>query len=220
MSEERRFAYLHGFASSPSSKKGLALRHRFAQRGVTLELPDLNQPSFEEISHDACLGALDAMDRMQAQDTGARWCLIGSSFGGWLAARWAELHPERVERMVLLCPGFDLAQRWPEILGGEQMAKWGTEGHLYMQDATGTYAPVHYGFYVEALRQPGRPRVPCPTLIIHGTRDEVVPITSSRDYAAAHGLPLLEVDDDHGLAASVDRIAAATFDHFGLGAST
>jgi pimeloyl-ACP methyl ester carboxylesterase len=216
MAPERCFAYLHGFASSPKSKKGLALKERFAARGLALELPDLNQPSFEGLSHDACLGALDAMDRARAKETAMRWSFIGSSFGGWLAARWAELHPDRVERLVLLCPGFDLAQRWPEILGSAQMAKWGAEGELYMEDATGVYAPVHYGFYIEALRQPGRPTVACPTLLIHGTRDEVVPIQSSRDYAAAHDLTLLEVDDDHSLGASVDRIATATFDFFGV----
>ncbi len=214
--EQRRFAYLHGFASSPKSKKGLALHERFAARGLTLELPDLNQPSFEGLSHDACLGALDAMDRATRGRDATPWCLVGSSFGGWLAARWAELHPDRVDRLVLLCPGFDLAERWPEILGASKMAEWGAEGELYMEDATGVYAPVHYGFYVEALRQPGRPEVPCPTLLVHGTRDEVVPIESSRAYAEALQLPLLELDDDHSLGASVDRIASATFDHFGL----
>jgi len=215
MAEERRFAYLHGFASSPLSRKGVALAEAFRAAGHAFELPDLNQPSFEGLSHDACLGAIDAMHRARAKEAEARWCFVGSSFGGWLAARWAELNPDKVDRLVLLCPGFDLAKRWPVILGNEQMAKWGAEGELYMEDATGVMAPVHYGYYVEALRQPGRPKVPCPTLIIHGTRDEVVPIEFSRAYAEEHGLELLEVDDDHSLGASIDRIVTATSDFFG-----
>jgi hypothetical protein len=216
MGDERRYAYLHGFASSPLAAKAVVLAEQFAARGLTLERPDLNQPSFEGLSHEACLGALDAMHRARAKDHEAKWCMIGSSFGGWLAARWAQLHPELVDRLVLLCPGFDLVKRWPVILGGEQMAKWGAEGELYMEDATGVFAPVHYGFYVESLRQPGQPVVPCPTLIIHGTRDEVVPIESSRAYAKEHHLTLVEVDDDHSLAQSVSRIAALTVEFFAL----
>lgn len=217
METERRYAYLHGFASSPKATKGVALEKAFRERGLDLELPNLNQPAFEGLSHDACLGALDAMHRNQAAPAGARWCLIGSSFGGWLAARWAELHPAQVECLVLLCPGFDLRDRWPVMLGSEQMAKWGSEGELYMPDATGVYAPVHYGFYIESLRQPGRPSVPCPTLIIHGTQDETVPIEGSRSYVAEHPeVELVEVEDDHRLGSSIERIAFETFSFLGL----
>ena len=50
--------------------------------------------------------------------------------------------------------------------------------------------------------------VAAPTVIIHGTRDEVCPIALSREYAAADGVRLIEVDDDHRLARSLDRIVA------------
>lgn len=40
---------------------------------------------------------------------------------------------------------------------------------------------------------------PCPTILVHGTRDEVIPIEVSRRFARAHGVELREVDDDHGL---------------------
>ncbi len=53
---------------------------------------------------------------------------------------------------------------------------------------------------------------PAPTVIIHGTGDEVVPIEVSRTFAAAHpdGVRLIEVDDEHRLARSLDRIVAET----------
>jgi pimeloyl-ACP methyl ester carboxylesterase len=213
----RRYAYLHGFASSPLSKKGQALRRAFADRGIPLELPDLNQPSFASLSHDACLGALDAMD-CAAKRAGERFCFVGSSFGGWLAARWAELHPERVERLVLLCPGFELEKRWPVLLGDSKMAEWGRNGALPFADATGALVLVHYGFFVESLRQAGRPVVPCDTLILHGVRDEVVPIESSRRYVAEHRhVTLVELDDDHELMASLDRVVVESLRFFGVG---
>jgi len=213
----RRFAYIHGFASSPLSKKGLLLAQRFEERGLTLERPDLNRPSFARLSHDAALAALDDMD-VGARAAGATWGLVGSSLGGWLAARWAELHPGRVERLVLLCPGFDLASRWPVIFGEAAMARWRGSGFLELPDGSGVSTPVHYGFYEESKRQPACPEVPCPTLILHGTRDEVVPFEQSQRYAAARPrVELVELDGDHRLMECVDRIAEEAIAFLGEG---
>lgn len=55
-----------------------------------------------------------------------------------------------------------------------------------------------------ALDRPLRP--PAPTTILHGRGDDVLPIAGSRDFAAAQGLRLVEVDDDHRLAASIPTI--------------
>jgi pimeloyl-ACP methyl ester carboxylesterase len=41
---------------------------------------------------------------------------------------------------------------------------------------------------------------PAPTIIVHGTRDEVIPIEGSRRFAHEHGAQLREVDDGHSLA--------------------
>ncbi|MCC6878069.1 MAG: alpha/beta fold hydrolase [Sandaracinaceae bacterium] len=195
-------AYLHGFASSPLSKKGLALKAALAAHGRTLQLPDLNAPSFAQLSLRSMLGVLDRLDR------GAPWSFVGSSLGGWLAARWAELHPERVERLVLLCPAFDLSERWPSLLPPGALELWRSQGYLQFPDAAGVPTPVHYALYEESLRERGRPVVPCPTLVIHGRRDERVPIESSRAYARSHSqVELLELDDDHEMIASTERIA-------------
>lgn len=54
-------------------------------------------------------------------------------------------------------------------------------------------------------------RAPCPTIVIHGTRDEVIPIQVSRDFAAGDDrVTLIEVDDDHSLAGSLELIVRAT----------
>jgi pimeloyl-ACP methyl ester carboxylesterase len=50
---------------------------------------------------------------------------------------------------------------------------------------------------------------PAPTILVHGRRDEVIPIEVSRDFARVHQAELVEVDDDHGLAGSLDEIIAA-----------
>ncbi len=52
---------------------------------------------------------------------------------------------------------------------------------------------------------------PTRTIIIHGRRDEIVPVGVSEAFAAGHPeIQLVVVDDDHSLAGSIDRIVAAT----------
>ena len=228
-----RHAYLHGFASSSLSSKGQALRRHYASHGVELHTPDLNYPSFAELSYTGMLAAFDAFDRAldqaEAESGATRWRLIGSSMGGFLAARWAQLHPERVDRLVLLCPAFDFSERWPSLVGADNFERWRNQGRFALPDATGTPVEVHFGLVEDAANHPARPTVACPTTIVHGTRDTIVPIASSREYATA--LPelvrLVEVDDDHLLTASLPLLAELTqaellaptatlyWDHFG-----
>jgi hypothetical protein len=216
-----RHAYLHGFASSSLSTKGQALRRYYAERGGEVELhtPDLNHPSFAELTYTGMLAAFDAFDASLDASEGARarWRLIGSSMGGWVASRWAQLHPERVDRLLLLCPAFDFVDRWPVLLGAQAFARWREQGSIPIPDAQKQLVDVHFELYRDAERQPARPVVSCPTVIIHGTRDDVVPIASSREYAVAHeNVELVEVDDDHLLVGSLARIEQVV-DEFLLG---
>ena len=202
---DRRFAYLHGFASGPQARKGGWLAERLAERGIRLHLPDLNRPSFSELTVSGALAAVDGL--VEAGPAEALWSVVGSSFGGYVATRWAELHPQRVERLLLLCPGFDLVDRWPEMLGEDAMERWQREGAMEFPDGAGRPTPVHWGFIEDFRRHPPSPEVPCPTRIVHGTRDEVVPVEGSRRYAAVRPhVDLVEVDDDHGLLASLETI--------------
>ena len=47
-----------------------------------------------------------------------------------------------------------------------------------------------------------------PTLLIHGWRDEVCPLPGVYAFSARHRLPMLVLDDDHRLGASMDAIVA------------
>lgn len=201
MTTAMRYAHLHGFASSPRSKKALVVRDAFAARGVPLSVPDLNRPSFADLSIDAMLEEITAMDT-----PGDPWCMVGSSLGGFLAARWAELHPDRVVRLLLLCPAFDIVARWPKIMPDGAMEKWRRTGRYLVEDADGTPTPLHYAFFEQARAQPAFPHPSCPIVIVHGTRDDRVPIESSRAYAAHPNVRLIEVDDGHDLLASIDVV--------------
>jgi uncharacterized protein len=217
VSTRHRYAYLHGFASGPRSNKGIKLNAALSPHGVDVELPDLNRPSFAKLSQAEMFAAVDEMDGgAGAPGKDWKWRFFGSSMGGHLAAWWAAERPQRVDRLVLLCPAFDMASRWRDIVGAEQFRSWERDGALSMPDGDGKLQPVHFALVEETRRTPAAPVVSCPTLIIHGFRDDVVPIAVSRDYAAGKpNVKLVEVDDDHSLGASVERIVEESRAFFG-----
>src|ERR1700761_5244732 len=100
-----RVLYLHGFASSPASRKGQFLSAKFSSRGLQLELPDLADGDFEHLT---VTRQLQILERLL---DGTPAALIGSSLGGYLAALYASTHPE-ILRLVLLAPAFDFRQLW------------------------------------------------------------------------------------------------------------
>lgn len=200
-----RALYLHGFASGPRSKKGLAFDAHFTARGIALDRLDLRVPSFASLRLSAML------DTAQAAIGGAseRVVAIGSSLGGLVAARLAARDP-RVGALVLLAPAFGLAARWRATLGDE-LATWRETGWREVIDhTTGAPARIDHGFFedVEAI-DTGLPDVRVPTLILHGRGDDVVPLTGSQQFAADRPhVQLIELDDNHELVASLPRLLA------------
>jgi pimeloyl-ACP methyl ester carboxylesterase len=115
--------------------------------------------------------------------------------------------------LVLLAPAFRMMDRWRVRLGEAEWEKWRTTGYIETKDhARGGMARVDFGFAEDATsvdaRDLGWPDVRVPTLVIHGTRDDVVPVDGSRTWGAGkRNAQLAEVDDDHELVASIDLIA-------------
>lgn len=202
-----RWLYLHGFASGPTSYKGLAIAEHYAQHGVAIERLDLRIPSFERLR----LGEMIASVRRAIGGESERVVLFGSSLGGLTACRVAEEDP-RVCALVLLAPAFRIMERWRERLGEAGWKAWQTTGWLETLDyISKTMSRVDFGFAEDAAaideRSGGFPDVRVPTLIIHGVKDPVVDVALSRTWSAGkRHVRLVEVDDGHELAASLDRI--------------
>lgn len=199
-----RYLYLHGFASGPSSTKGVAFESHFGPLGIRIERLDLRVPSFEHLR-------LSAMIERVRGELAEQTVLIGSSLGGLTAARVAVGEP-RVKALVLLAPAFQLVERWREALG-PAWDEWNRTGWREVTDyTTGKPARVDFGFVEDAERvDVGFPDVTCPTLIFHGKNDDVVPIQRSRDFAARHPqVRLVELDDGHELVVSLPTLLAET----------
>ncbi len=172
--------YLHGFASSPASRKAAFFRDRFRERGVEIATPDLDGGDFEHLT---ITGQLSILDRAAG---GRPASLIGSSMGGYLAALYAARHPE-VSKLVLLAPAFAFPTRWPEALGAAAMEAWRRTGKRAVYHyASGAPRILDYALIEDGRRYEDFPDFRQPGLIFHGTGDDVVPSFLSEQFAASH----------------------------------
>jgi len=199
-----RVLYLHGFASGPSSAKGVAFAAHFARRDVSVDRLNLRVPSLEQLRLSAMIEAV----RGALGGPRQRAVVIGSSLGGLTACRVAEDEP-RVTGLVLLAPAFRMIERWRTRLGDDGWQRWREEGWLGIDDhVTRAPARIDFGFAKDAAaidaRGGGWPDVRVPTLILHGRSDDVVDIDLSRQFASGRRhVRLIELDDGHDLIASL-----------------
>jgi len=198
-----RFVWLHGFASAPTSTKARYVQERLERRGQTLEIPDLNEPVFRDLT---VTRMLDQLARIPGQD---RLVLFGSSLGGYAAATYAARHPDRIASVVLLAPAFDLARRWEERMPRADMRRWRKEGvFAFDHYAHGRKEELSIGFLADAAKYDPFPLPAAPTLVLQGTRDDVVEPALAREFASRMGARarLVELPDGHELGADLPRL--------------
>lgn len=200
-----KYLYLHGFASGPDSKKGVALAAHLAARGIALERLNLRVPSMEHLR----LSAMIEVVRAAIGGPDDRAVVLGSSLGGLTAARLAE-RDARVRALVLLAPAFQLVTQWRARVGEAEWRAWEERGWVEVDDhARGGRSLVDFEFTNDVQRVDATPfpDVRVPTLIVHGTRDEVVDVERSRTFAKERpNVRLVLVDDGHELVSSLNRI--------------
>jgi pimeloyl-ACP methyl ester carboxylesterase len=207
--------YLHGFASSARSSKAAFFAGRFAARGVSVAIPDFNEPDFEHLTISRMLGQV--RDTLEAMPPGPT-AVIGSSLGAFVAVLAAAAQAEwnlraRIERLVLLAPALDFGRVRFADLGDAAIARWRESDRLEVQHhAFGRTLPLHFGLYEDAGRYDADALgLDLPTLIFQGTRDTVVdPQVPVRWSAGRPNVQITFLDDDHQLLSSLETIWTAT----------
>jgi len=165
--------------------------------------PDLNIPSFERLDFKAMtwVGSWEIPRHMPA-------VVCGSSLGALVALGAARiaLHAP----LLLIAPALGFGPRWIEKLPeGDPVP--------FVHHGTGTELGVHRRFFEEmAAVDVDRDPPEVPVVIFMGRRDESVPFQTVEDVwrrwersgRLVPGSRFVEIPDgDHGLLASVDRIA-------------
>lgn len=204
--------YLHGFASSPTSRKATLFRGPLEERGVRYLVPDLNVPSFEFLSLTAMLEQV--AQTLNAVPDDDPVCLIGSSMGALAALhfydRYKEAAARRVRKMVLLAPAFDFMANRDRTMGDDWREQWEAHGAwLFPNYAQGRDIPVHYGLIQDVVHYDSYAvDLQIPVLIYHGTEDTVVAPAQSHRFAELypHHVTLHWVDSDHELLSATEQI--------------
>ena len=189
--------YLHGFASGPMGRKAGHCRAWCAARGIPFHAPDLNLPDFEHLTVTAQVTAVVALLRSLAEPP----VVVGSSMGGLVGAAAANLGAP-MARLILLAPAFGFARR---RLAGRRWAGYRKRGTMpTFHHAQGQWLTLGPELLPDLpqWQDDDRWQLHVPVAILHGRKDESVPLAESEAFAVRHPEAVLRVlDDDHGLLA-------------------
>ncbi|NDJ61356.1 MAG: alpha/beta fold hydrolase [Chloroflexi bacterium] len=202
--------YLHGFTSSPRSRKAQWFANRLADRGVTLHIPDLNVPTFEYLTLTAMLDRVAETIRALPDGPVA---LIGSSMGGTAALHFADRYRDaeatRVTQLLLMAPAMDFAGNRKTQLGEVRLNAWRDSGWLTVYHY-GDVAErrVHYGLFADLLNYDiFSLNLSLPIRIYHGRSDASVPYEQCVQFAEPRpNVDLHLLDSDHQLLDQTDTI--------------
>lgn len=191
------YIYLHGFASSPQSKKAQYLHACFKEIGISLNIIDLNAGDFSHLT----LTKQIELAKSAFPSDNSPVTIIGSSFGGLTAAWLGEKYPQ-VQNLILLAPAFGFPLNWLSKLEKNQINRWQESGYLSVYHyGKKKELPLHYQFITDAQQyDESQLKKALSTLILHGKNDEVIPIEASLNYA--HNRPWvkpIKLDSDHSL---------------------
>jgi pimeloyl-ACP methyl ester carboxylesterase len=176
-----RIVYLHGFASSPQSSKAQFFLKRFTQRGIPVDIPQLDGGDFEHLT---ITSQLAVVDRVVGATPSV---LMGSSLGGYLAALYAARHPGAVEKVVLIAPAFQFPKRWRERYSQQDLKVWQRRGSVRVYHyGYKAERDLGYGLVEDAQHYENEPDFSQPALLFHGIEDSVVPVGLSEEFVARH----------------------------------
>jgi len=202
------YLYLHGFASSPQSTKARYMQKKFAELGLTLDVPDLNLTDFSTVTLSEQLAYLNLTYPSSNKSNNEPLVVIGSSLGGFLAIQLAAQNP-LVQKLVLFAPALGFSQRISKALGLENVAKWQKDGiSEFYHYGLKRNVNLQFQFFVDAQNYSEEKLTrSLPMLIFHGVHDDVVPAALSEEFAKRRSQVTLKLlDDDHALGKDLENI--------------
>jgi predicted esterase YcpF (UPF0227 family) len=167
------FYYIHGYESSPKSKKGIIFREKLGAKPIKYR--DCEP---EDLIVKECLKRIsDAIK----EDREA--ILIGSSFGGYLAAKTA-LNHKNVKKLILLNPAIIPPSTKLEEVEGipRRILKDMVDRDIFQK------------------------KIDAEIIILRGTKDEIIPEEWVLEFARAQEAMVMFLDDDHRFSHNLNRL--------------
>ena len=212
----RLWFFLHGLNSNRRGEKALYFARQIARRGeafASLDLTghgdsdgDLLGLSLTRNIRDLTRG-LAYIEREEGPFAAVH--LIGSSMGAITALWFAAQNTGVVTRNILIAPAFEMAGRLLLSLGAKAQ-QWRKDGRIHLDTGYAAF-DLGYEFVEDENQYPTvalMRRLKTPSLILHGSDDEVVPCQLSRRFAArVDQVELIEISGgDHRLTSSKERL--------------
>ena len=135
-----------------------------------------------------------------------QWDLvIGSSMGGLAAANASSMREKSDFKLLLIAPAFGLSESW-ENLTDEELDSWEKTG---VRKYSGFELEIDLGWnFMEDAREMSWPTIRHQTTIIHGSKDEIVPLEVSRRVSEGSELvDLVVIDDGHRMKESLSHLS-------------
>jgi pimeloyl-ACP methyl ester carboxylesterase len=177
--------------------------------------PGLSAPSRPALASDAYASWLDdVLDALHVEHAS----VAGVSLGGWLAVDYAIRRPERIDRLVLLCPGGIGRQKYGVLVAALLLAPFGRRGRRALmrfalgarppaephQEPEGARAFADFVMLIDRHLRPRMDRLPVfgddllrrltmPVLVIVGGRDTMLDSDGTR-RRMARNVPQATVD--------------------------
>ena len=227
----RLWFFLHGLNSNRRGEKALYFARQIARRGEAFASLDMtghgdSEGDLVDLSGTRNISDLERGLGFIESRNGpfAAVHLIGSSMGGLTALWFAAQEPGIVTRVIVIAPAFEMAGRLLLSLGPDKAKQWRRDGVLHLDTGYADF-DLGYGFVEDETRYPTeslRRRLKTPSLILHGSDDEVVPCQLSRRFAERlEHVELVELaGGDHRLTANKEKLFEEMWRFVGPGPAT
>lgn len=195
--------YLHGFASGPSSAKAQRTLAWAREHGIPITIPDLNGAGFLTLTISSQL----AIARAALATLEGPVVAVGSSLGGYLTAL-LQHEGAPIHAALLMAPAFDFTRRLARRMGPAAFDTWKKHGRVKVHHhSEGADTEVEFGLVEDARNYATFPAMDIPCTIVHGRADVDVFVEQSRLYVRENpSVKLVEMEDDHGLLASMPTV--------------
>jgi pimeloyl-ACP methyl ester carboxylesterase len=179
----------HGFATSKDGNTYIRLEETLNEKEISIFRFDLfghgeSDGKLEDLTISEAVDDVLCAIRFLKESGYKKIGLLGSSFGG-MASLLAALKRDDLYVLALKSPVSD----YPSLLSlrdKEEIEAWKQKGFIYFTSINGEEIKLNYSFYEDAIKANAHEsahKIKCPTLIVHGDKDKIVPVEQSKKIA-------------------------------------
>jgi len=177
----------HGMESSKESEKIVALSRQLAERGIFALRFDFagsgeSEGKFEEMTYSGEVEDLRAAHDFVLQYQPQKVGIFGSSMGGTVATLFAA-EEKTIAALATVAAPVHPEKFTAKLLTPEGARQWRTRGYIIYHDRR---LNISLHDDLERLDVPKAARtISCPALVIHGDKDDTVPVEEGRELFTA-----------------------------------